>query len=462
MSKELTVYQAFDRAEIKTLPMIGKEAVDPLFQNAQIALKNPLKPYKRIEILEKVIEIAKGRVPELAITVAREGGKPLVDATVEIERGIQGIQCAIETLKTECGTEVPMGLTPSSEGRLAFTTHEPIGIVVAVSAFNHPFNLIVHQVIPAVAVGCPVIVKPAQLTPISCYNLVEMLYEAGLPKEWCQIALIDREGAELLVTDSRVNFFSFIGSAKVGWYLKSKLAPGARCSLEHGGVAPVIVDSNVDIDSIIAPLAKGAFYHSGQVCVSVQRIFVHKNILEDFSQKISAAASVLKVGDPTLKETAAGPLILPREADRVEQWVYEAKEAGGKILIGGERVSNTCYQPTVILNPSKESKVSTSEIFGPVVCLYGYDKLDEAIATSNSLPVAFQASIFSKDIDIALKAAKSLDASAVMINDHTAFRVDWMPFAGRRSSGLGTGGIPHTMRDMTQEKMIVFKSSGLS
>ena len=384
-----------------------------------------------------------------------------MDAIVEINRGIQGIENAIETLRTRAGREIPMGINPASEGRLAFTTHEPIGIVVAVSAFNHPFNLIVHQVIPAVAVGCPVIIKPAMTTPLSCFNLVEMLYEAGLARDYCQIALVDNEGAELLVKDSRVAFFSFIGSANVGWMLRSKLAPGARCALEHGGSAPVIVDSQVDVDSIIPPIVKGGFYHAGQVCVSVQRVFVHDSILDEFCKQLTASVKKLIVGDPTLKNTEVGPLILPREVERVDKWVKEAEKSGSKIMTGGKILSETCYEPTILLNPSSNSKVTKHEIFGPVVCVYGYKNVDDAIKQANSLPVAFQASVFSQNIDFALGAAKRLDAASVMINDHTAFRVDWMPFAGRRVSGHGIGGIPHTMEDMCQEKMIVFNSPAL-
>jgi len=298
-------------------------------------------------------------------------------------------------------------------------------------------------------------------TPLSCYNLVEMLYEAGLPEEYCQIALVDNDGAELLVTDSRVAFFSFIGSANVGWMLRSKLAPGARCALEHGGAAPVIVDSQVAIDKIIPPITKGGFYHAGQVCVSVQRLFVHSKILDDFCSQLTAAVKPLKVGDPTLADTEVGPLILPREVLRVDSWIKEAEKGGAKILTGGNTISETCYEPTILLNPSTTANVTTREIFGPAVCVYSYDNVADAIELANSLPVAFQASVFSQNIDFALGAAKRLDAASVMINDHTAFRVDWMPFTGRRVSGHGIGGIPHTMEDMCQEKMIVFNSPGL-
>jgi len=399
---------------------------------------------------------------ELAVEAAREGGKPLVDSRVEVARAIDGMQILIETLRTEGGREIPMGINAASLNRLAFTRYEPRGVVVAVSAFNHPLNLIVHQVGPAVAVGAPVIVKPASDTPLSCLRFVKFLHESGLPPEWCQSAVItDRKAATDLVTDPRVAFFTFIGSADVGWGLRSKLAPGTRCSLEHGGVAPVIVGQDADLDDAVPLLTKAGFYHAGQVCVSVQRVFAHESIARSVAEKIAESASALKTGDPTLPDTDVGPLIRNKETDRVGEWVDEAVKAGGELMCGGSKISASCYSPTVVYNPPADSKLSFSEVFGPVVAVYPYKEMDEAIGRANSLPFAFQAAVFTKDIDRALRAYSRLDASAVMINDHTAFRVDWMPFAGLRASGLGVGGMPYAMHDMRIEKMMVMRSKEL-
>ena len=417
-----------------------------------------LKKHERITILEKVITIMEGRVEELTNIAAEEGGKPYMDSKVEVNRAINGVKLAIEHLGTLGGTEIPMGMTPSSDNRLAFTTREPIGVVASVSAFNHPLNLIIHQTIPAIAVGCPVIIKPANTTPRSCFAFVEILYEAGLPAAWCQAFICDNEAAEKIVIDERVNYFSFIGSAKVGWYLRSKLAPGTRCALEHGGAAPVIVEDDAKIKDILPSLMKGGFYHAGQVCVSVQRIFAHESIAKQLAEKMAEAAKQLIVGDPLNKETEVGPLILPREVDRVEEWVQEAKDKGTEVLCGGEKISETCYAPTILYNPSADSKVSTQEIFGPVVCVYPYTDRNEAIKIANSLPFAFQASVFTNKLDVALDTTKKLNATAVMVNDHTAFRVDWMPFGGRDASGIGMGGIPYSMHEMTRDKLMVFKS----
>jgi acyl-CoA reductase-like NAD-dependent aldehyde dehydrogenase len=314
-------------------------------------------------------------------------------------------------------------------------------------------------VVPAIATGCPVIIKPANTTPLCCLRFVELVHEAGLPAEWCQTLILeDNALAERFVTSPSVAFLSFIGSAKVGWYLRSKLAPGTRCALEHGGAAPVIVDRSVEIGAIIDPLVKGGYYHAGQVCVSVQRIFVHADIVPQFVEQLTERVRALRVGDPTLPETEMGPLILPREVDRVATWVTEARDAGGTITTGGARVSERVYAPTIVVKPPTMARLSREEVFGPVTCVYPFTDLDAAIAQANSLPFAFQASVFARDIDIALRAARSLDASTILINDHTAFRVDWMPFAGRHQSGYGVGGIPYTMHDMTQEKMIVLRS----
>ena len=421
-----------------------------------------LKPSRRIEILSKAADLMSQRAEELAIEAAREGGKPLTDSKVEVARAIDGVKRCIEFLRTEGGDEIPMNLNAASEGRVAFTRREPIGVVVAISAFNHPLNLIVHQVGPAVAVGCPVIVKPAEDTPLSCFRFVQILREAGLPEGWCQALVTkDRKAAEALVVDPRVGFLSFIGSARVGWMLRSKVSPGTRCALEHGGAAPVIVAADADLDYTLPLLAKGGLYHAGQVCVSVQRVFVHESIIGELADRLADQVQQLRVGDPTDDDTDVGPLIRPSETNRVEAWVNEAVEAGAKLLTGGKRISDSCYECTVLLDPPVEAKVSQLEIFGPVICLYSYADIDQAIRQANSLPLSFQASVFTKDIDTAMHAYSRLKASAVMINDHSAFRVDWMPFAGLGESGLAVGGIPHTMRDMQIEKMMVLKSARL-
>ena len=414
---------------------------------------------ERIAILERAAAIMTERHAELAVEAAREGGKPLPDSLVEVTRAIDGMHICVEVLRNEQGEVIPMGMAPSSTHRLAVNRKEPVGVVVAVSAFNHPLNLIVHQVAAAVAVGCPVIVKPANDTPLSCLRFAQILHDSGLPPKWCQVLVASETPvATKLVTDSRVGFFSFIGSARIGWMLRSQLAPGVRCALEHGGAAPAILADDADIDLALRTILKGGFYHAGQVCVSVQRVFVPANRAREFATRLAEEAAKLKIGDPTLAETEVGPLIRHAEVARVHEWVTQAVKAGAERLSGGEPISESCYPCTVLLDPPADAKVSTLEVFGPVVCVYGYDDFDAAIARANSLPLSFQASIYTSNLDTAMKAFKHLDASAVMVNDHTAFRIDGMPFAGLRESGLGVGGIPHTMEDMQVNKMLVINS----
>jgi acyl-CoA reductase-like NAD-dependent aldehyde dehydrogenase len=358
----------------------------------------------------------------------------------------------------QSGREIPMGLTPASVNRLAFTHPEPIGVIASISAFNHPINLIVHQTIPAIAVGAPVIIKPALKTPRTCLRMMQLYREAGLAEVWCRALVCNDDLSEKFATDARISYLSFIGSAAVGWMLRSKLAPGARAALEHGGIAPVLVEPDADIDDMAPGLAKGGFYHAGQVCVSVQRVFAHEDVAEKVAEAVRAQADQMRVGDPLDPKSDVGPLITPENVERVGTWVKEAVEAGARLLCGGEALSETCYKPTVLLDPPADAKVSRMEIFGPVVCVYSVADRNEAIRRANETPFHFQASVFTRDVDAAFDAAQRLDATAVMINDHTAFRVDWMPFGGRDHSGLGLGGIPYTMHEMTRTKMMVIKS----
>ena len=464
MSK-LEVRSPYNNELIKEISLVEKAEVEKAIDIAYehfIDRKKWLPVYERVRILEKVAEIMGQRVEELTEIAAGEGGKPYVDSKVEVYRAINGVKLAIEHLAQIKGEQIPMGITESSANRIAFTMREPIGVVSSVSAFNHPLNLIIHQTVPAIAVGSPVIVKPAATTPLSCLAFVDILKEAGLPEAWCQCVICGRNEAEILVTDQRINYLSFIGSAKVGWYLRSKLSPGTRCALEHGGAAPVIVEPDADIADMIPLLVKGGFYHAGQVCVSVQRVFVHESICDTVASQVAEKAKLLTVGDPLDSNTEVGPLILPAEVNRVHEWVNEAKDNGARILCGGERISDTCYKPTVLLNPSDRVKVSTQEIFGPVVCIYSYNDRDIAIEKANSLTYAFQSSVFTSNLNTALDIVNKLNSTAVMVNDHTAFRVDWMPFAGRDASGIGIGGIQYSMHEMTREKMMVIRSDVLS
>lgn len=462
----IEVTSPYDDKVIATVETANADDINHALNTASKLFKNRnnwLSIPQRIKILERAVVIMEERAEELAMASAHEGGKPLIDSRIEMVRCIDSIRICVDTLRNDVCKPVPMGVNAASQHRFTIMNKEPIGVVVAVSAFNHPLNLIAHQIGPAIASGCPVIVKPAENTPLSCFSLVNIFHQAGLPAEWCQAVLPENHHiAEKLVTDPRVAFFSFIGSAKVGWYLRSKLAAGTRCALEHGGVAPVIMTEDADLDVAVPGLAKGGFYHAGQVCVSVQRIYAHESIAREVAERLATAAQKMIVGDPLSDRTEIGPLIRVGELVRIASWVQEAVDMGAELLCGGHSLPNNSYAATVLYNPSENSKVSTSEIFGPVVCVYPYGDLDHAIDSANSLDVAFQSSVYTQNINTAMYISDRLSASAVMVNEHTAFRVDWMPFAGLKHSGLGTGGIPYTMADMQVEKMIVITSKGIS
>jgi len=454
----ITVKQAYTGAVLAELKMHDSAQVEQMLSNAQKRHQaGRLSETQRIEILQKLADLVESEHEDFSRLIANEGGKPIRDARVEVTRAISGIRIAIRELDNITGEEIPMDYTPAGAGHKAHTILEPIGVVVAVSAFNHPLNLAIHQVIPAIATGCPVIIKPASLTPLCTLRLAELIQQAGLPVGWVQVALLSNENAEKLVIDSRVAFFSFIGSAKVGWHLKSKLAYGTRCALEHGGVAPLIFDEYADEEGFVNGVVKASMYHSGQVCVSVQRVYVPEKRAQDLAEKIATIAAKQVVGDAINENTDLGPLISPQATDRIEAWVNEAIASGAQLMTGGKRINAVSYAPTVLLNPAKDAKVSTQEVFAPVVCIYGYKTLEEAVEWANSLDVSFQSSVFSDNAETAMTIAKKLQASAVMINDYTTFRVDWMPFAGRKHSGYGIGGIGYSMRDMLEHKMIVTK-----
>lgn len=459
----LEVRAPYDGKLLAELPVSTEAEVEAAFAIAHALFRDRrrwLPKIERVAILRRAAAIARSRREALALQVASESGKPLKDALIEVDRGIDGIELSVETLRTEGGHVVPMDLNATSAARVAFTQVEPIGVVLGLAAFNHPFNLVIHQVAPAVAAGAPVIVKPSPKTPLSARAVVEIFREAGLPDGFVQFVMpLDLDVIGRMVADPRVGFLSFIGSAAVGWKLRSMLAPGARCALEHGGVAPVIVAADADLSEAIPRLGRASFWHAGQACVSVQRVFCERPIIDAVVAGLSEVAGRMRIGDPTNPDTDVGPLVTHAEADRVARWVDASL---GEVAAGGERLSASTYANTVLVSPHPMADVSRREVFGPVVCVYPYDDVDAAVAEANDLPFSFQAAVFTRDIDTAMHCFRYLDGTAVMVNEHPLFRVDWMPFAGARQSGLGVGGIPHSIRDMQIEKMMVWRSDALA
>jgi acyl-CoA reductase-like NAD-dependent aldehyde dehydrogenase len=418
-----------------------------------------LLPFERSAILKKTAQYLKDIEDQLAFVIASEGGKPLKDAQIEVQRAIGTLElCGEETLRLS-GEMIPMERSNSGKDHIAFTMKDPIGPVLAISAFNHPLNLIAHQIGCAIAAGCSVVLKPAPTTPMSAHFLEEAFKKAGLPSEGIRIVHAEIPILQLLISSSEFDFVSFIGSAKVGWELRKLIAPGTRLALEHGGQAPAVVREDADIDSAVNSLTRGAFYHAGQVCISTQIVYVHESLFKNFLQKFKESASKLIVGSATEATTDIGPLIRPGEVKRLQSWIQEAIDKGAICEIGN-KVSGNLNQylsPTILSGVSEDSTLMKEEAFGPVVCVNSYHDEDQLLNRMNNSDYLFEASLFTKDITKALQMAKKISTMTFVINNHTAFRVDQMPFGGHKKSGLGMGGVKYSIEEMTRLKQVIIK-----
>ena len=454
------LFTPFSDEEIAEVEKTDEAALEKALQNAEKAFKELMQPmpaYQRAEILYKVSKLIEQNHAELSRTIALEGGKPLKDAKAEVSRAINTVKmCGDEALQLN-GETITMDRSAGSEKHLAFTRREPVGVVFAISAFNHPLNLACHQICPAIAAGNAVIFKPASQTPLSSLKLARFFIEAGLPAEALSIITASGSETETVVKDHRINYISFIGSEAVGWNLQKIVSPGVRIALEHGGTGTAILHSDADINKVLPSIVRGAFYHAGQVCVSTQNLFVHEDIYDDVVSKLKAGIALLKTGDPTHEETDVGPLINPKEVERVDAWVQEALKDGATLECGGKIMKGNCYAPTLLTGVTKKMRLFQHEIFGPVLSVVKYSDIKEPIDIINASDYSFQAAIYTQDIDRALAAANSISAKAVMVNDTTAFRVDWMPFGGKKHSGAGVGGTRHATLEMTDEKLTIIK-----
>ena len=454
----LNVHNPFTSDKLSTIDLTAKkEALHMVVEAHKLHTENPqgLPKDKRINILENLHVLLLKNKSELIELSVLEGGKPILDTKVEMERALEGVKIAIQAIRNIKGEMIPMNLNPASNNKLAYTQKNPIGVVFSISAFNHPINLAVHQIIPSIAAGCPVIYKPALTTPLVSKKIIELIYEAGLPKEWCSYLLCNNDTTAEIAQSHRIGYISFIGSSKVGWSLKENLAPGVKITLEHGGNAPVIVAKDANLSKAIPQIAKAGFYHAGQVCVSAQRIYVQEEIIDAFVSQLNLQAQIQKIGNPLHQSTLIGPVISKSELDRIDHWVQLAVNDGAKLICGGNKLQNNCYEPTVLLNPSHDSLVSKEEIFGPVLCVYSFKENQEAINFANNSPYIFQSAAYTTSINSALEFTEKINGSAVMINTHPAFRVDWMPFGGQGLSGEGLGGIEYSVQEMLRQKLIV-------
>ncbi|MBB3108642.1 acyl-CoA reductase-like NAD-dependent aldehyde dehydrogenase [Paenibacillus phyllosphaerae] len=418
-------------------------------------LMRKMPAHKRAAILEKLARLLTERREEAARLIAREAAKPLKAAYGEVDRTIQTYQFAAEEAKRIHGETIPLDAAPGGEGRFGYTVREPIGVVGAITPFNFPMNLVAHKLGPAIASGNTIVLKPAPQTPLSAYFIADLLKEAGLPDGALNVITGDGKLlGEKIVTDPRVGMITFTGSAGVGTSIRA-MAGLKRVTLELGSNAAVIIDRGTDLDTIVPRCAVGAFSNQGQVCISLQRIYVMEEAYEAFVEKFVAAVQALKVGDPLDADTDVSALIADREAARALDWIEEARSLGASVACGGT-AENGVLQPTVLLNVPSPAQVSCKEVFAPVVLINKVNSIEEAIERVNDSSFGLQAGIYTNDLKTAMDAAEQLHVGGVMINDIPTFRVDHMPYGGVKESGIGREGIKYAIEDMTELKLVIF------
>lgn len=448
----------YNQEIIALIPLATKEQVDYAIASAQQATKSmrDLTAFERAEILEKVSDLFTEKLEECALILAAENAKPLKAAKAEIIRTAETYKFAAEEAKRLHGETVPLDAARSGKGRFGYTKREPLGVIGAITPFNFPFNLVAHKLGPAFAAGNTVVLKPASQTPLSAIMTAKLFEEAGLPEG--ALNVVTGKGSiigDLLVQDSRVKMITFTGSVPVGTQIKEK-AGLKRVTLELGSNAAVIIDSADDLDAVAARCAEGAFNFAGQVCISVQRIYVKEELFEEFIEKMKHYTSRLVIGDPKLDDTDVSALIHPKETVRIENWVEEAKASGANIVLGGNR-EGTVFQPTIVVNTAEDLSISCNEVFGPVVSVNAYKTWDEAIKLVNTSEYGLQAGVYTTNIQKAFDAADRLEVGGVIINDIPSFRVDNMPYGGVKNSGVGKEGIKYSTEEMTELKFVSFK-----
>jgi len=410
--------------------------------------------HERAAILERVAALLDARSEEAARLIALEAAKPIKAARAEIARTVQTYKFAAEEAKRIGGETIPLDAAPGGEGRLAYTVREPLGVIGAITPFNFPFNLVAHKIGPAIAAGNTVVLKPAEQTPLSALYIAGLFAEAGLPPGALNVVPGHGEAAgAAIVEDERVAMITFTGSPEVGKVIRAR-AGLKRVTLELGSNSALIVDKDADLDAIVPRCVTGAFSNQGQVCISLQRIYVHEEIYESFVRKFAEAAKRLKQGDPLDPETDLSAMISGRETERALSWIREATDGGAQVAAGGS-VSNGVLEPTVITEAGREMKVSCREAFAPIVVIGSVKSVDEAIDEVNDSKYGLQAGIYTSDLFTALRAAERLKVGGVMINDIPTFRVDHMPYGGVKESGTGREGVKYAVEEMMETKLVV-------
>jgi len=419
---------------------------------AMAALSN----FERAELLERIATLLKRDAEDIAHWICVETGKPIKEARIEANRGLDTLKAASIVARELHGEVIPMDATAAGQGRMAMTVREPVGVIGAITPFNYPFNLTLHKLAPALAGGNAVVHKPGDRTPVCALLLARLVAEAGAPRGAYNVIPGDGALGQALVTHPGVDMITFTGSVAVGKAIRAAAAL-KKVTLELGNNSAVIIEPDGDIETAVARSVVGAFTHSGQVCISLQRIFVHESVAGEFLQGLVSATKKLVVGHPTEVRTDVSSLISEKEAIRVSEWIAEAVAGGARLLTGGERRYST-ITPTVLAGVSQEVRLSCQEVFGPVVAVYTYGDLDDAIESVNSTPYGLQAGIFTRDITRAFSAARRLRVGGVMINDIPGFRADHMPYGGVKESGLGREGPRYSVEEMTEMKLICWKT----
>ena len=454
----MDVINPYDDSVIGVVPVVGREEVDRAIASARqaSAAMAAMPAYRRSEMLERVSRLILRDRDEIAEIIVLEAGKAWKHAVGEAERSSETFRFAAYEAEASHGEIIPMDASPVSAGRFGYYIRTPIGVIGAISPFNFPLNLVAHKVAPAFAAGNSLVLKPAPKTPLSAIKLAELLAEAGLPAGALSVVIGGAEVGEALVTDDRLAMISFTGSSSVGRLIKAQ-AGLKRVALELGANSPTIIDGDADLDLAVSRCVYGSFANAGQICVSVQRVYVHRSIYEAFLKRFVTAVRALKVGDPLDPDTDVGPIISHSELERVLTWIEEARSMGARIETGGEAVGN-CLLPTVLTGVTQDMKVVCAEIFGPVVSVLPFDDFDQALEMADDSPFGLQAGIFTNDIGKAFRAIQRLDVGGVIINDVPTFRVDHMPYGGVKESGLGREGVRYAMEEMTNIKMVCFNN----
>lgn len=427
---------------------------------AAVAAEAPMRrfaPYERRAVLEHCVRRFRERATELAEALCIEAGKPIKDSRGEVARLIETFQIAAEEATRLGGEVMNLEISPRTRGYRGMFRRVPVGVCSFISPFNFPLNLAAHKVAPAIAAGCPFVLKPASRTPIGALLIGEILAETALPPGAFSILPCHRDGADMFVTDERLKLLSFTGSPDVGWAMKNR-AGRKKVVLELGGNAACVVEPDWhDLDDAVERVVHGAFYQSGQSCISVQRILVHESIYGDFRDRLVHRTSALRAGDPRQEETFIGPMISEREAERLADWIQAAVAAGGRLLCGGQR-AGAVLEATLLEHVPEQALICTEEAFGPVAVLQPYADFSEAIAQVNRSKFGLQAGIFTRDLYKMQRAWDELEVGGVIIGDVPSWRVDHMPYGGVKDSGLGREGVRFAMEDMTEIRNLVVRT----